>query len=247
MLKVLTKTKKMARYFGLYLNFVRQWNSFKKITSTKTDNRFLLDWSHRVAALWENSSTTSFDAHYVYHNAWALRKVIDAGVKKHVDISSTLYFCTTLSATVPVEFYDYRPARLKLSNLKSDRADLTRLPFPDSSLSSLSCMHTVEHIGLGRYGDPLDPLGDEKAIAELKRVVEPGGLLIIVLPVGIRRLCFNAHRIYDFLQVCSYFKDFTLKESALVTDAGDFIENPKAELFDLQQYGCGCFLFQKNV
>ncbi|NDC42314.1 MAG: DUF268 domain-containing protein, partial [Chitinophagia bacterium] len=56
------------------------------------------------------------------------------------------------------------------------------LPFESDSIPSLSCMHTIEHVGLGRYGDQLDPQGDLKAIAELKRVVQPGGDLLFVTP-----------------------------------------------------------------
>ncbi len=52
-----------------------------------------------------------------------------------------------------------------------------------------SCMHTIEHIGLGRYGDPLDAVGDQTALSELQRVVAPGGSLLIVVPVA--TACFN--------------------------------------------------------
>ena len=67
-----------------------------------------------------------------------------------------------------VDFYDFRPAPLSLPDLFAGAADLTALlPFADNSIHSLSCMHVLEHIGLGRYGDPLDPDGDLKAIGEL--------------------------------------------------------------------------------
>ena len=55
-----------------------------------------------------------------------------------------------VSAFIPVEFYDYRPAELSLSGLEFKHADLTHLPFADNSVESLSCMHVIEHIGLGR-------------------------------------------------------------------------------------------------
>jgi hypothetical protein len=87
---------------------------------------------------------------------------------EHIDISSILSFSTIVSAFVPVKFYDYRPAVLEISNYHSGFADLKQLPFPDNSVESLSCMHTIEHIGLGRYGDELDVNGDIKAIEELK-------------------------------------------------------------------------------
>ena len=110
-------------------------------------------------------------------------------------------------------------------------------------------MHVVEHIGLGRYGDPLDPTGDLKAIAELKRVVRPGGHLLFVVPTGQPRICFNAHRVYGYRQVLSYFSDLQLVETALVTADGappeGLIKNASEDLFNQQSEGTGCYLFRK--
>jgi hypothetical protein len=61
-------------------------------------------------------------------------------------------------------------------------------------------MHVIEHIGLGRYGEALDPDGDLKAIRELVRVLAAGGNLLVVVPVGRPRIQFNAHRIYDYVE-----------------------------------------------
>jgi hypothetical protein len=112
--------------------------------------------------------STPFDQHYTYHPAWAARILAKIKPAEHIDISSILSFSTIVSAFVPVKFYDYRPAVLEISNYHSGFADLKQLPFPDNSVESLSCMHTIEHIGLGRYGDELDVNGDIKAIEELK-------------------------------------------------------------------------------
>ncbi len=166
--------------------------------SNKTDKRFALNWEDRFICPDDNTSETHFDTHYIYHLAWAARKVKEINPEFHIDISSSLHFCTMLSAFIPVKFYDYRPAYLNLSNLESKKADLMALPFEDSSINCLSCMHTVEHVGLGRYGDPLDYDGDLKAISELKRVVAKDGFLLFVVPVGKSKIMFNAHRIYDY-------------------------------------------------
>jgi len=209
--------------------------------------RFPLLFTNRMPAIWEKSKQTQFDAHYIYHNAWAIRTVLKIRPVVHFDISSTLYFCSTLSASIPVRFFDYRPAPLTLSGLTGDRCDLMELPFPDGSVDSLSCMHTVEHVGLGRYGDRLDPEGDKRAFSELQRVVAPGGDLLIVVPVGAQRLCFNAHRIYSHESVLETFEGFALMEAALVTDDGQFMINPAPENFAAQQYGCGCYWFRKEI
>jgi hypothetical protein len=167
---------------------------------------------------------------------------------KHYDISSSLYFSAILSSVLKIEFYDYRPADLQLSNLHCGKADLQHLPFLDSSIESLSCMHVLEHIGLGRYGDPIDPLGDIKASNELVRVLAPNGCLIIVVPIGLQRICFNAHRIYSYSSVIKMFGNLRLKEFSLIPDPlrGDhIIMNASEEVANLQEYGCGLFVFVK--
>ena len=141
----------------------------------KGPRRFAATWGDRFPCLDDRTGTTGFDRHYVFHPAWAARILAQTRPVEHVDISSALIFPVLVSAFIPVKFYDYRPADLQLNNLTSEHADLLALPFPDGSIPSLSCMHVVEHVGLGRYGDPPDPDGDLKAIAELKRVVARGG------------------------------------------------------------------------
>lgn len=106
-------------------------------------------------------------------------------------------------------------------------------------------MHTIEHIGLGRYGDVIDPQGDLKAINELKRVVRPGGDLLFVTPVGTPRIEYNAHRVYSFEQIKKYFAPFELIEFSMVPDEGGFIVNADPASVAKQHYGCGCFWFKK--
>lgn len=56
---------------------------------------------------------------------------------------------------------------------------------------------SFEHDGLGRYGDPLDPEGDLKAMAYMRdQVLKPGGALLLAMPSGGDFIEFNAHRIY---------------------------------------------------
>jgi hypothetical protein len=228
--------------------FRTQYGALKQ-QETQTERRFLLAEQDLFPQLNDRTETTNFDRHYVYHTSWAARVLKETNPQLHVDISSTLYFCGILSTFIRMDYYDYRPAELYLSNLESKKADLVNLHFDDNSISSLSCMHTVEHVGLGRYGDPLDYDGDIKAINELSRVLSPGGDLLFVVPVGREaKIMFNAHRIYTKELVIRLFQSLNLHSFTLIpqqSSDGGLVEDPSDELLQRQVYGCGCFWFKK--
>lgn len=227
-----------------YGRFVRDYFRFRRLDARP---RFRLSWRDRLPIVTDWTATTPFDRHYIYHPAWAARILARRRPAAHVDISSTLAFCSLVSAFLPVEFYDYRPADLRLPGLTSRRCDLLALPFADRSIASLSCMHVVEHVGLGRYGDPLDPEGDLKAMRELARVLATNGDLLFVVPVGRPRIQYNAHRVYAYRQVLDGFSGLRLANFSLVPDDPDRgleWEATEADT-DAQVYGCGCFHFTK--
>ena len=228
--------------------FLETFRELKNQEKT-TQCRFNFEWDERYPCLQDDVSGTPFDAHYVYHTAWAARILARLRPAIHHDISSYLYFSTLISAFVPIKFYDYRPATVHISGLTAEHADVLALPFGNESIDSLSCMHVIEHIGLGRYGDKLDYDGDLKGIKELIRVVKKGGSLLFVVPVGIPRIYFNAHRIYSPFAIDEIFKhDFNLQDSALISDEPwkGMITKPSLQLMSEQKYGCGCFWFIKK-
>lgn len=232
----------------------RRWKRFQAdfksfAALNKKNDRFPCRWEDRYPCLDDATANTPVDRHYVLHPVWALRVLLQIKPALHVDIASTLRFVAQLSCLMPVKHYDYRPPLLRIANLECGQVDLTRLSFADDSIGSLSCMHTVEHIGLGRYGDPLDSDGDIKAAGELARVLAPGGSLLFVVPVGRSRIAFNAHRIYSYQQVLDLFPSLQLKQYALIPDShesGDILEGASPELTDSQSHGCGCFWFTKG-
>jgi hypothetical protein len=248
------RTKNWRKSIYCFVFHPIKWSRFLldcrryKTFNEKNKNRFKIHWKDIYPCIDDNTITTDFDRHYIYHPAWAARILALTQPRRHVDISSTLYFATIVSAFLPIEFYDYRPADLRLDNLRCSHCDITALPFDDNSVGSLSCMHVVEHIGLGRYGDPVDPNADIRAISELQRVINTGGNLLFVVPVGLSRLQFNAHRIYSYKQIMDHFNLMRLKEFSLIPDQsqkGTLIRNAPPSLIDQQNYACGCFWFQK--
>lgn len=222
----------------------REFNSAHKATN-RTEP---IEWDERYPCLHDKTTETPFDRHYLYHPAWAARVLARTKPELHVDFSSSLNFCTMVSAFVPVEFYDFRPAPIVLDNLQCGQADLGLLPFEDGSLASISCMHVIEHIGLGRYGDLLDPEGDLKALKELIRILKPGGDLLVVVPVGKARIQFNAHRIYDHIEFLKYMPGMNLVEFSLIPDgqaSNGYLLNPDDYFVRQQNYGCGCYWLRK--
>ncbi len=240
-MKLLRKLKRRIGFYSTYRKFYEMNRHLRP--------EFTAEWRDRWPRLNDDTGHLPFDAHYVYHTAWAARVVAQLRPVKHVDISSYTYFATLTSAFVPVEFYDYRPANIHLSNLHCGAADLCELNFENASLPSLSCMHTIEHIGLGRYGDPLDANGDRRALSELQRVVSHSGSLLVVVPVGKPRIQFNAHRIYDPRMIEECLPEMQLRNMAMLPDDANqgLIENPSREEVLRQRYACGCFWFTKNA
>lgn len=235
--------KKIIRYSlfpFILLDFIKFWKL--------KDNRFVFSLKNIYPCIKDKTIKTGFDRHYVYHTSWASRKVREINPEFHIDISSSLYFASIVSAFIPVKFYDYRPANIELSNMESLCGNLMSLPFENNSVRSISCMHVVEHIGLGRYGDKIDSSGDLKAINELKRVLVVNGSLLFVVPMGkISKIEFNAHRIYTFKQIKEYFSDLELREFSLIPEKhGSIIYNATENDVDKERYACGCFWFIKK-
>jgi SAM-dependent methyltransferase len=224
--------------------FADQFYQFKE--QSHLDGRFEPNQTDWFPHLNDNTSETGFDPHYVLHTSWAARVLAKTKPQVHVSFGDSLYFVGIASAFTSVTFCDLRKSGLPFRDIKEDRADLTSLPLSTGTLKSISCMHVLEHIGLGRYGDTLDASGDRKAAAELARVLAPGGQLLMVLPMeDPPRVCFNAHRLYSYSQVMDLFPDLSLVEFTLITNEGQFFENADPRLLEGRKYCCGCFRYTK--
>jgi SAM-dependent methyltransferase len=191
-------------------------------------------------------ASTPFDPHYFYQGAWLARRIAADAPTRHVDIGSSVLMLSVLSAQTPTVFLDYRPLRSALPNLHCVAGSGVRLPFADVSLGSVSCLHVIEHIGLGRYGDPLDPRGSECAAAELARVVKPGGRLYLSVPVGRERVCFNAHRVFSPQTIVGWMRGLRMEGFSLVDDDGRFQADASPDAAASLDYGCGMFEFTRD-
>ena len=220
--------------------YIADWLAFRRQAGS---------WSVKVAdsypCLADRLPTTPFDPHYFHQGSWLARRLADARPRQHVDIGSSVLTMGVLSAHVPTIFVDYRPLVVRLSGLNCIAADINRLPFADCSVASLSCLHVIEHIGLGRYGDPIDADGARLAAEELQRLVSRDGALYLSTPIGRERVCFNAHRVFAPATVLSLFSQLRLARFSYVSDDGILHENAIPAEVPRLEYGCGFFEFHR--
>jgi hypothetical protein len=199
------------------------------------DNPQLHDWT----------ATSPADAHYTQQDAWAAREIYAFAPPSHVDVGSRVTFVLGLAAFVPTSFVELRPLTHAVPNVTAVTGSILDLPYEDRELRSLSCLHVAEHIGLGRYGDPLDPRGTERAAAELARVLAPAGKLWFSIPVGRARTNFNAHRVHHPSAVAPMFDGLELEAFAGVDDHGAFRDDVAPEDLASCEWACGFYRFTR--
>jgi SAM-dependent methyltransferase len=223
--------------------------------------RFLSDWRRFVAAGGvarfdqlnpalddRDAGSQSGAGHYFYQDVWALRRLAAFGPVEHFDVGSRFDgFVGQATAICRVVCWDIRPPNFALPDFEFRAGSILDLPLADGSVRSLSCLHVAEHIGLGRYGDPLDPDGTAKALRELGRVLAPGGQLLFSMPVGRDRVEFNAQRVWDPRKPPALLPALTLAEFSAVDDAGAFIEHTAPDRLVDARYACGMYRFTRPV
>jgi len=231
---------RLQRGCRAYLWFFADWRKYASLPYAESIH-FLDTWPQ----LHDRTTHTSIDTHYFYVNGWAMRRIVAHQPSYHVDVGSQNLFVNLLGAVLPVLFVDYRPLDTNITGLNSVGGNILNLPFAENSVRSISCLHVAEHIGLGRYGDSLDPRGTWKAARELSRILAPGGNLYFAVPIGRERLCFNGARIHYAETILDYFAGLDLVEYSGVSDDGRFVERASLSKFNVCDYACGMFWFKK--
>ncbi|HWH08006.1 MAG TPA: DUF268 domain-containing protein [Candidatus Thermoplasmatota archaeon] len=224
-----------------YVWFARDWRRYKRMPGAEP-----LSWREAYPVLHDKVATSPYDAHYFFQDNWALRRILENRPARHVDVGSRVDTVAHVAASVPTTFVDLRPLEAKVEGLDSRAGTILSLPYGDDSVESLSCLHVAEHIGLGRYGDPLDPQGTRKACQELQRVLAPGGNLYFALPVGRERVAFNANRVHAPRTILGYFDRLALVEFSAVDDCGVFHRATSPESVEGEEYACGMFWLRKE-
>jgi len=140
------------------------------------------------------------------------------------------------------------------ANIIFHRADIQNLPPQFTNYcDSLSCLHALEHFGLGRYGDAIDPNGHLAGLRSLHKILQPGGILYLSVPIGQERIEFNAHRIFSLRTILKMTSPlFELESFSFIDDEGKlYLDQPITPQainnnYGLH-YGCGVFELRKRA
>jgi hypothetical protein len=203
----------------------------------------LLDRSAGAATLGE----------YFWQDLYVARRIIEADPARHVDVGSRIDgFVSHIACQRQIEVYDIRPLDVEIPNVRFRRWDLTATGTgaPDETADCVSCLHTLEHLGLGRYGDRVDPDAWQEGLARLAGLVAPGGRLWLSAPVGRRRVEFNAHRVFDPRELRESALDLglALDEFSIVDGHGNhrfFTSEADWNLVASESYVLGIYLFRR--
>ena len=232
-------------YFNLYkyiidvFRFIKEYKIFLKENNPK----YKISINYIFPCLKDKTENTLVEPVYFFQDTWATKKIFQANPKHHYDIGSAVKTVGIISQFVPTTMVDIRPIDVSLDNLFFIKGSILNLPFRNNSIESISSLCVVEHIGLGRYSDVIDPYGSEKAIKELIRVLKDGGgNLYFSVPVDKEsRIYFNAHRAFTLDYILELFRDLILLEEKYIYGKKVYDKYDKAKGF-----GTGLFHFCKK-
>jgi SAM-dependent methyltransferase len=192
---------------------------------------------------------------YFRQDLYVARKIYAAKPSKHVDIGSRIDgFVAHVASFREIEVFDIRPVTASVPGIVFRQADLMNPP--ESFIEycdSLSCLHALEHFGLGRYGDPINPRGCEIALANMARLLMSGGIFYLSVPVGNERVEFNSHRVFDPNTVVRLAANncLTLQRCLVLWEDFEFIElstiEGRCNWTNTSSDGLGLFIFQKAM
>ena len=199
---------------GRLAGFAREYRAYRRLNA---GTPFALRGRDIFPCLLDRTAATPVDPIYFLQDTWCARKIAARRPRAHVDIGSSAKSMAMIAQFVPVTFVDIRSVDLEVEGFSFQAGTVLALPFADASVPSLSSICVIEHIGLGRYGDPVDARGSEKAAAELGRVLARGGDLYVSVPVDAEcRIYFNAHRAFTRDYLLSLFPGLTLIEEGYI-------------------------------
>ena len=201
-----------------------------------------------------NESAGSIKSHYFHQDIRVSSLIYSKIPANHLDVGSRIDgFISILSIFMKVEILDIRKLNLNKKNINFIQGDLMDPKFSlNKKYKSISCLHTIEHFGLGRYGDKINPNGHLIGFKNLYKLLDSHASLYISFPVSsISRTEFNAHRIFKIKDIFDWIDKLEIKDLKLISF--DFIDD-NSKIFENQNinslnahinFGCGIYHFKK--
>lgn len=201
---------------------------------------------------WDSAGVAT--GHYFHQDLLVARDIFDKKPRRHVDVGSSIYgFVSHVASFREIDVLDIRPLDADIPGIRFFQQDVLQLDELWRGVTdSASCLHALEHFGLGRYGDAIDYDGWRKGLANLVGLLEPGGVLYLGLPTSNRqRVEFNAHRIFSLPHLRDFLAEsLEIERLAFITDAGDLLTDvdpfgKDAENSFRADYGCSVWVLRK--
>ena len=165
--------------------------------------------------------------HYFHQDIIVARWIYEESPKRHVDIASRVDgFVAHLAVFREVEVFDIRQLKTNEPNIIFKQHDFMTSNNLIPALESVSCLHSIEHFGLGRYGDPLDINGHLKGFSNIARMLKPGGVFYFSVPLGTLRVEFNAHRVFSVKYIIERFitpNDLDVEKCTVIDDQSNIL------------------------
>jgi len=202
---------------------------------------------------YEECGTTHSE--YFWQDLLVARIIFENNPEKHVDIGSRIDgFVAHVASFRQIEVFDVRPITASIPGVIFIQADFTEtMEGMSGYCDSLSCLHVLEHFGLGRYGDTVDPNGFEIGIANMARLLRREGVFYLSVPIGVERVEFNANRVFDPRRIVFLCEQASLWLTSLIIiskNGGlsqvDISDNEYLSILAQESYSLGIFTFIKN-
>jgi hypothetical protein len=234
---------------------------FKLLAQVPKYFRHLNEWKKRggrvsglypILSDWSDQAGSASGA-YFHQDLLVARRIFEARPARHIDVGSRIDgFVAHVAVFREIEVVDIRPLQNPIRNVRFLQEDLMKgSPALEASTDSLSCLHALEHFGLGRYGDPVDPQGHLRGFQSLVKMLKPNATFYLSFPIGKPVVEFNAHRVFKWDEVLTWpgSELLSFQRFDLIDDMGALHENVPIDSVgdycaDLVQ-GCGIFTFYR--
>lgn len=164
--------------------------------------------------------------HFDHECEFASEHIFKLKPKDILDIGSYRLLIIGLLGHYQVTTIDVRERVTSLLNETVITCDAKKLNLEKDSFDMVLSLCSLEHFGLGGYGDEFDMQADKKAFSEMKRVLRPGGHLIFTTTMTSSKpsIEFNMYKNYSYEMIREFCDGLKcIEEKFYSNDISDFV------------------------